>query len=68
MTYYPPCPVIETELGKERLCRGCDEYWPIDAEFWYYTRGKIMGRCRACWSERSRDRHGRRTHRPMVAA
>ena len=34
-----------TELGLERLCRGCGEFWPVDATFWYFTRrGKVLGR------------------------
>jgi len=45
-------PTMVTELGIERLCAGCGEWWPQDEEFWYYQRGKIIGRCRACWSER----------------
>lgn len=24
---------IFTELGKEKLCKHCDEYWPTDSEF-----------------------------------
>jgi hypothetical protein len=44
----------DPELGPVRLCRGCGEEWPVDAEFWFFTGGKVMGRCRACWSERVR--------------
>lgn len=43
---------IETELGIERLCRRCDEYWPEDDSFWFFQDGKVMGHCKACWSER----------------
>lgn len=50
-----------TELGMERLCRRCGEWWPVDASFWYFDRkGNVMGRCRACWSERNRSHHQRR--------
>jgi hypothetical protein len=46
---------IDPELGKVRLCRGCGETWPRDDEFFYFdARGKVMGHCRACWSERKR--------------
>ncbi len=31
---------IETELGKEKLCIQCQEYWPLDAEFWFTYKGK----------------------------
>lgn len=71
MTYYPPNPTIETEIGTERLCRGCGEFWPIDDDFWYFQdrggRRVVMGRCRACWSERSRDAWGRRKHRELAS-
>ena len=61
----------DPELGTVRLCRGCGEEWPKDPEFWYFQvnrHGKpdVMGRFRACWSERSRDEYGRRTHREMM--
>jgi hypothetical protein len=46
-------PVIETELGTERLCRGCGDWWPLDGTFWYFKRdGTVMGRCKACWADR----------------
>ncbi len=48
------------DLGWVRLCRRCNEEWPIDEEFWYFQnkRGRrvVMGHCRACWSERDRSR------------
>ena len=68
MRYYGPVPRIVTELGIERLCRACDTYWPQDAEFWYLDRkGNVMGRCRACWSERVKDNYGRRKHTSMAS-
>lgn len=46
-------------LGLVRLCRGCGEEWPKDEEFWYFDRdGRVLGRCRACWSERRRGDDG----------
>lgn len=67
-----PNPRVVTELGTERWCPGCGEFWPEDEEFWFIdTRGggrpRVYGRCRACWSERVRDEHGRRVFRPMIA-
>lgn len=44
--------LIDTELGQERLCSACGEYWPNDAEFFYLTRGKPMGNCKACFEEK----------------
>jgi hypothetical protein len=56
---------IVTELGEERRCSGCGEFWPIDGEFWYFDpRGQVLGRCKACWSERPRI-DGRRTFTPL---
>jgi hypothetical protein len=43
--------VKRTELGIERRCFACGEWWPQDETFWYLSRGKVMGRCRACWVE-----------------
>jgi hypothetical protein len=51
----------DPELGTVRYCRGCGETWPLDDEFWYFDkRGHVLGRCRACWSERIWDAKGRR--------
>src|SRR4026208_163500 len=44
-------PTMLTELGIERLCAGCGEWWPQDEEFWYYQRGRVLGRCRGCWGD-----------------
>lgn len=27
---------ISTELGREKLCICCGEYWPLDGEFWKF--------------------------------
>jgi len=57
----PYLDALDDELGLVRLCRGCGETWPKDAEFWYFHRaGKVMGHCRACWSERNRAQHATR--------
>lgn len=55
-------------LGRVRLCRGCDEEWPLDTEFWYQQGGRVLGRCRACWSERERVDGRRQAFAPMVVA
>lgn len=71
-------PVVETELGLERRCNVCGEWWPLDAEFFYRQvnghRG-FQGICKACKSEQrgSGDtRRGRRVDdrliRSMLAA
>ncbi|MDM1736679.1 hypothetical protein HX112_08985 [Acinetobacter towneri] len=53
---------IETELGKEKLCIQCQEYWPLDAEFWFTYKGKpkkdgtktlcYEAACKCCYSTR----------------
>lgn len=46
---------VDPELGVVRLCNRCLEEWPRDDEFWFFTAaGKVLGHCKACWSERSR--------------
>ena len=29
---------VEDDLGPVRLCRRCDEWWPLDREFWVIQR------------------------------
>ncbi|GLU38845.1 hypothetical protein [Pseudomonas sp. NBRC 100443] len=52
----------QTELGREKLCPGCDTWWPQDDEFFSFisTRGHYHNRCRAC---RARDQAERRNAR-----
>lgn len=54
---------IETELGREKLCIECNEYWPLDDEFWSHriavlTHGNTSKRyesaCKCCYSIRYR--------------
>ncbi|WP_218951552.1 hypothetical protein [Acinetobacter sp. YH12023] len=55
---------IETELGKEKLCIQCDEYWPLDDEFWFTYRNKpnkngertigYEAACKCCYNLRYR--------------
>ena len=51
-------PVIETDIGPQRLCRAClqrgepDPFWPVDEEFWFFIGDRPAGRCKACVSER----------------
>ena len=54
-------PTMETELGTERLCTWCGEWWPQDEEFWYFQKGgAVMGRCKACWSDWKRQERRRK--------
>lgn len=43
-----------TELGQEKFCRRCSEWWPADREFWYPSRDGVLGLfycCKACYAE-----------------
>ena len=41
---------------------------PVDADFWFFDRkGGVLGRCKACWSERVRDEHGRKSFTAVIA-
>jgi len=38
----------------EKRCRGCNEYWPADTEFFYRDRGGgdgLQSYCKACQNE-----------------
>lgn len=40
-----------SEIGMEKQCITCGEYWPADAEFFEYakkTRDRLSARCIAC--------------------
>ncbi len=47
---------INTELGTEKRCTGCNEYFPFDQDF-FYKNGLKKGvqqwtaRCKACFTE-----------------
>lgn len=49
--------VTVTELGSERLCNTCGDYWPEDSEFFYIGRRNgrkgtfVQQPCKACYSE-----------------
>lgn len=54
---------IETELGKEKFCPECKEYWPLDSEFWSKRIAVLSGgntsiryesACKCCYSIRYR--------------
>jgi hypothetical protein len=46
---------IVTELGSEKKCISCGEYWPADIEFFearVATRDRLATRCIACAKEK----------------
>ena len=55
----------EPELGEQRYCKGCGEWWPHDEEFFGVTVTREGWRrtwCRACrFSQWATTQHGRRT-------
>ncbi|KMQ74026.1 hypothetical protein [Marinobacter subterrani] len=40
-----------TELGQERQCTKCGDYWPDDAEFYYRKNGRSAQPCKACYAQ-----------------
>jgi hypothetical protein len=52
---------FEPEIGTQRQCRTCREYWPLDPEFYHRKAGKFHPDCKACRSEqRAAQYAGRR--------
>lgn len=50
MSIYSPIKAV-TELGEEKRCMACGEYWPADIEFFDVMRSSRDGltpRCIAC--------------------
>lgn len=55
--------VIQTEIGEEKLCSQCKEYWPKTPEYFYHqnkAKGILMPMCKACYLDR-RYPNGRST-------
>ncbi len=44
--------MAQTELGEEQLCNSCDEFWPLDKEFFQVSGTGISYECKACTTER----------------
>lgn len=43
-------------LGLEKKCPCCDDWWPMDTQFFCYTCGRLESWCRACASQVRMDR------------
>lgn len=41
----------QTELGLEKRCSACGDYWPADPEFFYPKGGRLASQCKACFRE-----------------
>ena len=64
---------IETELGLEKYCKGCDEYYPAEKEFFYGTgifkkdgSHCLETLCKACYVEKYKS--SRKMKKMEVAA
>ena len=47
----------QTELGVEKLCSCCNEWWPADGEFFYQNQARsdgLTGLCKACFASHQR--------------
>jgi hypothetical protein len=67
--------VVETELGTEKLCRDCQDYYPMTKEFFFGRNSKSGFKfdpiCKACYKEkygRSLIRTNNVEHRYRVVA
>ena len=55
--------IIQTELGLEKLCARCHEFWPADTEFFHRKGTGLHSYCKACVTERCRElRLNKRMH------
>lgn len=71
---------IFTELGKEKLCKYCDDYYPLDDEFFYHRMKKTKtgmhkqyeAVCKACYpihyNKQTNGRNRIRSKHEKVAA
>lgn len=60
---------VSSEVGPERKCNGCGEWWPLDGEFFYrhvYGFRGFQAICKACRSERRKPEARRGTPRRRV--
>lgn len=44
---------IRTEVGLEKHCPKCDDYWPMDTEFWFASKTEdgLFAWCRSCYTK-----------------
>lgn len=47
---------VDDELGLLRYCKRCDDWYPLDREFWYFDKRPGHVACRACADARGRAR------------
>ena len=57
----------EPELGPQKRCSHCGEWWPADSDFYQYnraTRDGFHSWCKACWAAWRRE-HSTASIRPI---
>lgn len=45
---------VFTDIGREKCCPRCSEYWPADSQFYHTNPSKTDGLqywCKACYAE-----------------
>lgn len=54
--------LIQTDLGVEKYCKGCDEYFPADTEFFFLAKinkngaPRLESICKACRIEKRMEK------------
>lgn len=53
---------IVTELGYEKKCSTCGDFWPEDTEFFYWNapQNRYYAECIACYSQRRKNERAAR--------
>lgn len=61
--------IIQTELGTEKYCTRCDDYWPLDSEFFYWNSSKNSYECWciACYRDWRRKKEDERNKNKGVS-
>jgi len=57
-----------TEIGVEKICNRCNEWWPADDEFFHQgdSRDGLASWCKACISEYSAERWALGKHKKVM--
>jgi hypothetical protein len=52
--------IEDPELGPLRYCAGCDDFWPLDGEFWFFERTRPgVVHCKSCVADAQRRKKAR---------
>lgn len=58
----------DEDLGLERRCPRCGEYWPFDTEFWALAPDGVQSSCKCCQIEMKQARLAAAQQEPRRAA